>query len=99
MVKPVSLSVHRNTQARRKQKELSKQIVQDVKRMASQKNISGYVIMVWNKDWGYRCTWDSGGSMPANVIPEFTKVSLLRELNKYDMELVLNGLPPEDDGA
>ena len=99
MVKPINLSVHRNTQVRREQKELSKQMLQDTKRMASQKNVSGYVIMVWNKDWGYRVAWDSGKVMPASVVPEFVKSSLQREISKIDMELILNGLPPEDDGA
>lgn len=84
VLKPVSLTAHRNTAKRRKAKLRRAQLLSDVKRHASYVDPEGYAIVVWDKEFTYSCVYDVGSTMPGSVAPEFVKQSLLREIHKSD---------------
>ncbi len=99
MAKIVSLSVHRNTQQQRLSKSVRRDLVCDARDLANTKDIAGYAIVVWTKDWHHRTFWDSGKIMPSNVLPEFCKSAIQRDMGNVDVLNILDPTLTPDEGA
>lgn len=99
MTKILSLSVHRNTQQQRISKSVRDGLMRDARDLANTKDIAGYAIVVWTKDWDHRTLWESGKTMPGNVLPEFCKGAILREMMRDDARKVLDSTLAPDEGA
>ena len=99
MSRPVSLTVHRNNRAQRRAKRIRSMLKDDVKTIAAMPNIAGYAVVAWDMERGYRANWYTphDGPMPGSAMPEYVKVSLLRDIVKADTHLIVE--PPDDDGA
>ncbi len=83
----VNLSVHKNTLARRKRRTLRRDLEHDARVLARQSPISskivGYTIVVWNEDLDADACW-TGGNLPASMISEFAKQTIVRKLSMLD---------------
>ena len=99
MSRPVSLSVHRNNRAQREAKRIRTMLKGDVKEIASMPNIAGYAVVAWDTERGYRADWYTprDGPMPNSAMPEYVKVSLLRDIVKADTRRIVE--PFDDDGS
>ena len=99
MSRPVSLSVHRNNRAQREAKRIRGMLKDDVKDIAAMPNIAGYAVVAWDAERGYRAGWYTphDGPMPGSAMPEYVKVSLLRDIVKADTHQIV--APFDDDGA
>ena len=98
MPKPVSLSVHRNNRTQREAKRVRQFLKGDVKALASMKNIAGYAVVSWDGDRNYLANWYAplDGPMPGSSMPDFVKVSLLREIIKADTRRIAD---PDDEAS
>lgn len=74
--KVVSLSVHKNTLEQRKRHATSKEFMAEAKKIARDKQISGYVIVAYTKDEETRTSYDSG-HMPPRYLPEFVRAKII----------------------
>ncbi len=94
----VSLSVHRNNRVQREAKRIRSMLKNDVKTIAAMPNIAGYAVVVWDMNRGARVEWYTphGGVMPGSAMPEYVKVSLMREMVKVDTRRIVD---PFDDDA
>ena len=90
----VKLSVHRNTQERRKAHQLRKDLIEDVRVLASREGVVGYAVVVWTVDWEADAGWNCG-NLPGSVMPEFVKETLRRKIGMNDAQTVIFG---SDDG-
>lgn len=86
MSKVVSLSVHRNTVQRRKERAASRSLVSDAKIMAQAKDVAGYAIVVWNRDTDADVSWMYTNDINCSVMPEFVKGALQRRISMKDKE-------------
>lgn len=81
-MKPVSLSVHKNTMGQRERHRIAHALKDHIRHYISGKAIAGYAIVVWDSNWNAEAYWDTGRLMPSGVLPEFTKecisVSMMR---------------------
>lgn len=84
MAKVTSLSVHRNTAQRRRQRQVSADLVSDAKAMASAKNIDGYAIVAWNSDTDADVSWSWTKQINCSVMPEFVKGAIQRKISMLD---------------
>lgn len=72
-MKPIHLSVHRNSRSDRERRHISDSL-RDVARVATKdKQIAGYAIVVWDEQWNANAYWETGKNMPAIIVPDFTK--------------------------
>ncbi len=94
----LNLTVHRNTRARQQARYSRKRFYRDFRGLEKMEGIKGWAIVVWDKDWNFRTDWESGGTMPGNVLPEFVKQALLREVGLVDARSLLNPEQPDDVG-
>ncbi len=94
----VNLTVHRNTLARREARRARDGLNRNARNLGKMEGIKGWSIVVWDADWNYKTAWDSNSTMPGNIMPEFIKRSLLREVSRSDAQDILDPVPP-DDGA
>ena len=99
MAKPVSLSVHKNNRVQREAKRIRQLMKDDVKALASMKNIAGYAVVTWDRNRNYLADWYAplDGPMPGGAMPDYVRVSLLREIIKADTRHAIS--PIDDDGA
>lgn len=81
----VSLTVHRNTLARKRRHDLAKALVASAKDMAQPKDIEGYVIVVFGKDDIY--TTIDPGEMDGDAF--YAKA--IRELRKGESTVGVEG--------
>lgn len=81
-VKPVVLSVHRNSQAQRQKHEMSREMIQAVKTIASAKQVDGYAIVAWSRDFDYSTATGCGDTLPEPLVPEFVKGALQHRIYK-----------------
>ena len=95
----VSLSVHRNNRAQREAKRIRSMLKNDVKTIAAIPNIAGYAVVAWDMNRHASVNWYTphGGVMPGSAMPEYVKVSLMREIVKVDTRQIVD--PFDDDGA
>lgn len=80
MTKP-ALTVHINTARKRKKLEQSRNMVEAAKVIASEKQVEGYAIVAWSKDFSHTVAYSGGGTMPSLVIPEYVKGALTRRIH------------------
>ncbi len=86
MAEVVRLSVHRNTLEKRRIGKIRRAMMNEVRSMSRDFPVAGYAVVMWNRKNDYRASWDLGTNrnIPGNVMPEFVKVSLIRELLNSD---------------
>lgn len=72
-MKPLSLSVHKNTLGQRERHRVSHSLKDAARRLAGDGGIVGYAIIAWDADWNANAFWETGRIMPAMILPEFTK--------------------------
>ena len=86
MVKPVSLAVHRNNSVQRRAKKVRSMLKEDVRSLLEMPDIAGYAVIAWDEQRGYRADWYTprSGPIPSSVMPEYIKVSMLRDLARMD---------------
>lgn len=94
-MKPVNLTVHRNTRERKKRHEASNFLVKDAKRASAGKNIDGYVIVTWDKEQAATPCWKCG-SVPQRSLPDFVRGVLQSKFSMDDAEYVVWG---DDDAS
>lgn len=76
------LTIHKNTRERRAAKSIRKEMLQDAKRLSQHPGISGFAIVVWDKNCDTDCAWKSTPPvMPGLVVPEFVKQIISRRIN------------------
>ena len=97
--RPVSLFVHRNNRAQREAKRIRSMFKDDVKAIAAIVDIAGYAVIAWDTERGYRADWYTprNGPIGSSTMPEYVRVSLLRELVKADTRRIV--WPSDDDEA
>lgn len=66
---PISLSVHRNTIAGRKKRELAREASTQVLRLMRQEDIRAYAFVGIGADGKAFTLWDTGSVMPLRVFP------------------------------
>lgn len=86
MSKIVSLTVHRNTLKKRQEREVSRNLVSDAKRMALAKDVSGYAIVSWNSDVDADVSWSYTNEINCSVMPEFVRGAIRRKVSMLDNE-------------
>ena len=65
--------------------------MQDAKRLSQLNGISGFAIVVWNRDCTSDCGWRSTPPMiPGLVVPEFVKQTILREMSATDTHKIID---------
>lgn len=85
------LTVHKNTRDQRRAKDIRREFMSDAKSLKSMEGISGYSIVVWNKDCSAGCAWYSTPPvMPGLVVPEFTKKILERQIGQNDVNEIID---------
>ena len=96
--KLVSLTVHRNNRAQREAKRVRSMLKDDVKIVTATPDIAGYAVVAWDRERCSRVAWYTprNGPMPGSAMPEYVKVSLLREIVKDDTRRIVS---PSDDEA
>lgn len=93
----VNLTVHRNNRAQRAAKECRRELLSCARELSNTKDLVGFAIVIWDKDWGHRTKWCSGDVMPGNALPEYIKNALLRDMATGDVKNLLG--EPQDDEA
>lgn len=95
-MKPINLTLHRNTRGRRNRQKVSKALLRDAKEIASQNQVQGYALVAWTSKHSRQVAWEVGDTMPINVMPVFVKQCLERRLNKRDIQDEIYGPLPDD---
>ena len=78
----VRLSVHRNTKAKRKRRE-----TRDTLRKCARghSRVAGYVLISWDENLNTQTSFDTGGTVPINLMPDFIKTALTRLMIQREM--------------
>ena len=84
------VTIHKNTKDQRESKRIRKELVSDAKQLANNKDINGYAIVVWTKNFRDSCSWDTGGSLPGILLPEFSKQILARRMGRDDAKDIID---------
>jgi len=82
----VSLTVHRNTLRRRRERQTSKDLVSDAKRLTRHKDVAGYVVVSWNQDQDCDVEFVRSDNVSSNALPEFVRGALRRKISMMDNE-------------
>ena len=85
-MKVVSLSVHRNTAQRRRERQVSRDLISDAKKIAGRKDVSGYAIVAWDSNTDADVSWSYTKEINCSILPEFVKTSIIRKLAMIDKE-------------
>ncbi len=85
-----NLTVHRNTREERQQRDMRRALMADAKSAGNVEGISGYAIVAWNDEWGFRAGWRKPDKMPSVIMPEFVKGCLERELTRIDVLAIID---------
>ena len=84
-------AIHKNTKERREAKQVRKALISDAKNLSQHEGISGYSIVVWNRDCASDCSWQSTPPMmPGLVVPEYSKKTLERALRNSDVNSIID---------
>ena len=94
----VNLTVHRNTRGRQEARRVRDDLKRNARSLGQLEGVAGWAMVAWDTGWNYKVFWDTNNTMPGNVVPEFVKQSLLREVGRSDAQAILDPVPP-DDGA
>lgn len=93
------LSVHRNTRERRRRHEARDALRSRVRDITRNTEMAGFALLVWEKDRSARTFWDVGDLFPGRLLPEMARSALQADITKLDVSDMLDGPPPEDEGA
>lgn len=88
MTKIKSLSVHKNTKEQRRRKELRSELIDAAKYSVKDSGISGYCIVVWDKNNSYEAYWESG-HLPGDLVGEYVKNAVNRKISIMDAESIM----------
>lgn len=80
MTKVVSLTVHKNNIEQKRRHAKSKDMVARAKELARDKDVSGFVILCYDKDERASLSYDAGHMSPL-ALPEFLKQKILKYMN------------------
>ena len=83
-LKVVSLSVHRNTLQKRRERIASRNLVSDAKAMARRKDVAGYAIVAWAKNTDADVAWCVTDEVNCSVMPEFVRGAIQRKISMED---------------
>lgn len=81
--KPLSLTAHRNTKARRQRKQLRTEMVKAVKNMASRHPIVGYVLIGFDRNANAYAAWDTGKAIPLWAMPGYVEKVMDAEAHSH----------------
>ncbi len=92
----VSLSVHKNTRAQRRAKELARGLRDTVAQTQETfgRDFAGYCVVAWNKDGAARTFWDGIGALGGCPMPEYVHHILNR---RYGIKDALRALDVDAD--
>ena len=90
-----NLSVHRNTRAERRCRDMRKELVAEAKKAGEIKDIAGYAIVTWDEQWGFRASYQWSRTTPSVIVPGFVKGCLERDLTFLDIDSRLEPKPDE----
>lgn len=81
-----NLTLHKNTLAEKKQRQLRKSFLCNARTMAKDKTLGGYVIISWDKDGVPNTAWRAGhdSAIPAHLLPAYADSVLTKMLAKKD---------------
>lgn len=79
-------TVHKNTADKRKKREQSLQMIEDAKLIARDKQVAGYAIVAWTKDFESSTCYETGGTIPQFMVPDFAKGALRYSVHKRTRE-------------
>lgn len=68
-----NFAVHKNTADKREAREQSANLVADAKLIAADKQVAGYAIVAWTKDWQHSCAYATGGTLPGLMVGPYAK--------------------------
>ena len=74
-------TVHKNTADKRKKREQSVQMIEDAKAIARDKQVDGYAIVAWSKDFNHSACHSTGGTLPSIMVPDYVKGALRLRIN------------------
>ncbi len=96
--RPVSLSVHKNSRARRHAKDLRDEIRLCVKDAQQEFGTEwyGYALVTWSESGRALADWNGIDPLGALPVEEYAKNIIGRARNKRDVQDVIY---PDDDGA
>lgn len=79
-MKPVNLTVHKNTLAKRKEKEFRRNAMRDFKESLNKQGIHSYAYVTWSDGGVINTGYNCGKNLPTEVMPEAAKVALTQRL-------------------
>jgi|TARA_R110000822_G_C15145466_1_gene476672 hypothetical protein len=82
----VNLSVHKNNKWQRERKALRKDAVDNIKRLVNNRDVAGYVIVVWSEAGERRVNWEvtSKSKIRPFQMPDYCKHALGSELHENE---------------
>lgn len=81
--KPLSLTAHRNTRARRERKQLRTDMVRAARDMASRHPVVGYVLIGFDRNANAYASWDSGKVIPLWALPGYVEKCMDMEVQHH----------------
>ena len=81
--KVVSLTVHKNTKAKRQQKEMRKEMMSAAKYVADTPGISGWAVMAIGEGGNVCAQWDTGKSVPVLALPSILSEALRTDIQEW----------------
>lgn len=95
-MKPASLTVHKNTRAKRRARRLCDDIRQCARRASEDygDRLTGYAVVIWSKDEG-KAYWDQG-NLGGVFVEDHVSTILRRQVAMRDARRLID---PEDDAG
>lgn len=94
MGKVVNLTVHRNTRDQRQFRYVRGQLRQGAKELPA--GTVGYALVTWDAGCNAKTTWDTAGTMPSDVMPDYVRRVMLRTIAKDDARNLIFPRKPDD---
>ena len=94
MGKVIELTVHRNTRQRRQFREVRSQLRSAANRLPA--GTVGYALVTWDCNTRTKSKWDTGRTMPGDVVPEFIKRVMVRTIAMDDARDIIHPTEPDD---
>ena len=66
-------AVHKNTADKRARREQSANLISDARAITADKQIAGYAIVAWTKDFEHSCAYATGGTLPGLMVGPYVK--------------------------
>ena len=78
-------TVHKNNQGQRAKHVQSKSLVRDAKEIAAHKQVDGYAIVAWSKDFVHTSSYSTGGTLPPRLVGEYAKQALVAQCGRNEV--------------